>query len=180
MQWMVCVLLGLLAISCSRSPQDASGGFEPGAVTIKVQPDDTRLNFFQGEPHALNMCVYQLSDPNAFNMLSKNEEGITKLLGCSDFDPSVASVKTIVVQPAVDEIHVHDRAMGAKYIGVVAGFWERSDLDQVVKLYTIPEGEVKVGGFFSFKKQKVTLPLYMEFYLGPDHMKALRVNSGGK
>ena len=42
---------------------------------------DSQLNLYGGSSHALHLCVYQLSDPNAFNQLSENEMGIGKLLG---------------------------------------------------------------------------------------------------
>lgn len=84
---------------------------------------DNQLNKYQNNAHALYMCVYQLKDPNAFNQLVEEKDGLSKLLDCTRFDASVANSKRIVVQPGQNLKDVRDRAEGARFIGIATGYY---------------------------------------------------------
>jgi type VI secretion system VasD/TssJ family lipoprotein len=96
--------------------------YEKDAIHLRIKAD-SQLNLFQKTPHALVMCIYQLSSPNAFQELTGSEEGMSKLLECSRFDDSVASSRSIVVQPRQDLTKSLDRAEGAQYIAIAAGYY---------------------------------------------------------
>jgi type VI secretion system VasD/TssJ family lipoprotein len=115
--------------------------FEKDGIRLHIK-GDSKLNLFQGDPHTLMVCIYNLKDPNAFNQLIDEKEGLAKLLECSRFDPSVTSSKRIVVQPGQDLNETMDRAEGAKYISLVAGYFNLKK-EKVTRLYPIPVLEGK-------------------------------------
>jgi type VI secretion system VasD/TssJ family lipoprotein len=84
---------------------------------------DPQLNRFQNNSHTLFLCVYQLKDPNAFNQLAEEKDGLPKLLECSRFDGSVANAKRVSVQPGQTIKETRDRAEGARFIGIAAGYY---------------------------------------------------------
>lgn len=150
----------ILLCSCSsvtRKPDYDIYGKEAIRFHIKSDP---QLNFYQGKPHTLAICVYQLRDPNAFNQLVDEKGGLLKLLGCSRFDSAVTSSKRFVIQPDGSESESLDRAEGTKYIGIVAGYFELQK-DQAVRLFEIPTSII-------FKKPK---KVNMDLVLGPQEIQ---------
>ncbi len=90
------------------------------SILIKADP---QLNRYQNNAHALFLCVYQLKDPNGFNQLAEEDDGLAKLLECGRFDGSVANAKRLVVQPGQELKEMRDRAEGARYLGIASGYY---------------------------------------------------------
>jgi predicted component of type VI protein secretion system len=110
------------------------------------------------------MCVFQLSDPNVFSELSKSVDGLNKLLQCSRFDASVAGFRRIIVQPGDVKQIVLDRAEGAKWLGIAAGYYNMNP-DFVTRLFEIPI--MKERKMLIFTKP-VPGKLSINLVLGPD------------
>jgi predicted component of type VI protein secretion system len=108
--------------SRAEAVKAAAEAFKKEALTILIKAD-TQLNRFERNAHALFLCVYQLKDPNGFNQLAQEKDGLPKLLECSRFDGSVANAKQFVVQPGDQMNEVRDRAEGARYIGLATGYY---------------------------------------------------------
>ena len=112
---LVIVLVAILFLfSCGSkkgSTQKTTPELEPDDWSYQrdairlVLVADPQLNAHDGVPHALHLCLYQLKDPNAFNQLSGDEEGLYLLLGCSVFDPSVTSFQGLDIQPNQQFLH---------------------------------------------------------------------------
>ncbi len=132
------------------------------AVRLHLQ-SDPQLNLFQSNPHTVLVCVYQLSDPNSFNQLQEETEGLAKLLECSRFDPSVASFKRLVMQPGQELTQALDRAEGAKYVGLVAGYFNMQK-SRMVRLQAVPVHEATGQAGI----------LKIDFYLGPQEIQEPR------
>ena len=76
-------LLVLFVCSCASQPlTPPEWRYEQEAIDIHVKAD-SQLNLYEGLPHTLLMCVYQLKDPNAFNQLTEDDDGLYKLLELS-------------------------------------------------------------------------------------------------
>jgi type VI secretion system VasD/TssJ family lipoprotein len=122
----------------------ACAGGKPEEITYKEKAihvnltADSRLNLYEGSPHALVLCLYQLKDPNAFNQLVEEKDGLLKLLDCNRFDPSVGTAKRLVIQPSQVEKQDIDRAEGAKYIAIAAGYYAYKE--RPTRIYTVPPG----------------------------------------
>lgn len=154
-------LIGTIS-SCSSVSRTPEYTYQRDAVTITLRAD-SQLNLYQGAPHTLVACTYQLRDPNAFNQLVDEKDGLPKLLECGRFDASVAYAKRLVVQPGQEMRDSLDRAEGAKYVSVVAGYYNLQKWN-VVRLFQIPVGTL------SSKPQNVNI----ELYLGPQGIQDLK------
>jgi len=129
---------------------------------------DNQLNQRHGKAYTLYLVLYQLSDPNSFNQLCQDEDGLSKLLECKVYDDSVASVKSIYIYPGSDVTHRMERAEGARYLGIVAGYGMLTQ-ERMVRLLEIPVYIERVSTF-SFNKKLVPGLLRSDFVLGPDQI----------
>ncbi len=162
----LCVIM--LFAGCASQPlPQPDWTFEKDAVQIHLKADP-KLNFDDGVPHTLVLCIYQLRDPNAFNQLSDDTDGIYKLLGCDLFDGSVATAKRLIVHPGQDMNVKLDRAEGAKYVAVAAGYYVLQK-ERMIRLYEVPV-VIEKKGFI--KRTKLSKPgqLSIELQLGPSQI----------
>jgi type VI secretion system VasD/TssJ family lipoprotein len=149
----------LLIVSCASTP---AWIYEKDSISLSYK-SDSQLNSYQGNPHTIMLCMYQLTDPNAFHQLSDDENGLSKLLACEKFDQSVTSFKKFVVYPASTETEHVDRAEGTRYVGVVAGYYLLHK-DKAVRFYSVP---------LSFLFNKPT-PLKIGIFLGSQEIQTLK------
>jgi type VI secretion system VasD/TssJ family lipoprotein len=162
----------LLACSCApRLAVIPEWPYEKDAIRLHLK-SDSRLNLYQGTSHALLLCVYQLRDPNTFNQLTEEREGLPKLCECGRFDPSVASSKRFVIQPGQELTESLNRAEGAKYVGIVAGYYAL-EKERVVRLLQIPVVEERKS-LLSLAKTSKPGMLNIDLYLGPQEIRELR------
>lgn len=143
-------------------------GYEEDAIKIHVKADP-QLNLSDGKPHTLLACIYQLKDPNAFNQLAGDQEGLYRLLECSLFDASVVGAKKLIVQPGQNTTFNLDRAQGTAYVGVAAGYY-LIERDRIVRLYEIPVVIEKKGIVRRTKRQKLET-LEIDLKLGPQQIQ---------
>ena len=167
------IVLPLLLASCaggSSSGGGAGGGsasgvyeYEKDAISLHLK-GDPKLNLFEKRPHTLLVCVYQLRDPNALNQVLQDAEDVSKLLECARFDPSIVNAKKFILQPGKEITEALDRAEGARYIGIVAGYY---NLDKQRASRIVP---VRVSGLFGKKASRMNL----EVFLGPDEIQGVK------
>ncbi len=151
----VVVVLALLFIvgGCASKPialPDYSYGKD--AINISLHGAD-RLNVYQGVPHTLLVCLYQLKDLTAYNQLVGKKNGLYKLLRGQKFDPSVTYSEKIILHPGTDKQLTLDRAEGTKYLAVVTGYYSMSP-EKMTKVFDIPVA-LESKSTFSFSKIKV-------------------------
>lgn len=84
---------------------------------------DPQLNRYDKNPHALLLCIYLLKEPDGFRQLSRQKDGIPKLLDCGSFDSSVVKTRQLVVQPGQETKDLYARGDGAKYLGLATGYY---------------------------------------------------------
>jgi len=129
---------------------------------------DNQLNQRHGKAYTLYVVLYQLNDPNSFNQLCLDEDGLAKLLECKVYDESVTSVKSIYIYPGSDVTHRMERAEGTRYLGIVAGYGMLTQ-ERMVRLLEIPV-YIERESAFSFNKKLVPGLLQSDFVLGPDQI----------
>ena len=145
--------------------------YEKEAISLHIEADHN-LNLNEGNSHTLHICVYQLSDPNGFNQLSGDLNGLLELLDCSIFDASVAVVKQITVHPGeIIDIKL-DRAENAKYLAVTAGYIKILK-QRITRLINIPVA-VKKEGFIRTTKTQIPALIDVDLYLGPMQIKGIQ------
>ena len=148
--------------------------YEKEAIRMHVKADD-KLNLDEGEAHTLLLCAYQLSDPNTFNQLSNDQDGLYKLLECSLFGSGAAASKRMIIQPGQDVNMTLDRAEGARYVAFVAGYYIL-EKDRMVKMVDIPEF-VEKKGFMKKTKTRKPAPLNIDLVLGPQQITAISTST---
>jgi type VI secretion system VasD/TssJ family lipoprotein len=142
--------------------------YQEGAIKIRVKADP-QLNLSNGKPHTLLVCIYQLKDPNALNQLASDQEGLYRLLECNLFDASVAGAKKLIIQPGQDTTFNLDRAQGATYVGVAAGYY-LIQRERMVRLYEIPV-VVEKKGIIKRSKRKKLGTLEIDLKLGSQQIQ---------
>jgi predicted component of type VI protein secretion system len=85
-----------------------------------------KLNWVNEQPHALTLCVYQLSGPGVISTRRQSKEGLQELLSCQLLDSSILFYERVSVIPSSRIKKIVPRAEGAKYIAVVAGYFDFS------------------------------------------------------
>jgi len=165
---MFLVIVCSLIYACASQPLPApEWQYEKEAIKLHLKADP-KLNLEAGTPHTLLICVYQLKDPNAFNQLTGDNDGIYKLLECGLFDAAVATTKRLFARPGQDINIVLDRAEGAKYLAIVAGYFTLQK-DRMIRFFKIPV-VVEKKGFIKRKKIQKPGPLNIELILGPQQI----------
>lgn len=157
---LVLILLTSMLYSCAILGHTPEYGYKKDAIILHLKSDPD-LNLYQKTPHTLLLCAYQLRDPNAFNQLMDEKEGMQKLMECSRFDPSVTSAKSVVVRPDQALEEKLDRADGTKYLGLIAGYYSRNKKENVTRFFQIPIG------FLSGNPKRMNIYLY----LGPQEIR---------
>ena len=141
--------------------------YEKEAIRLHINAD-SMLNLDEGEAHTLLLCVYQLTDPNTFNQLSNDDDGLYTLLECGLFGAGAAASKRLIIQPGQDINMVLDRAEGARYVAMVAGYYilEKERMIKVVEVQEI----IEVKGSFRKKKTRKPGHLSIDLRLGPQQI----------
>ena len=163
---LVCFLLAPFIFSCASAPvEPVKLGYEKDAIELHLKADK-QLNYKDKKAHALVICVYQLMSPNAFNQMAGSRSGLYSLLECSVFDPAAVAVsKQIVVNPGKDMNIKLDRAEGARYVALVAGYYA-IEKEKITRLYNIPEISER-SGFLWLKKTTRLDKLDISLILAP-------------
>jgi type VI secretion system VasD/TssJ family lipoprotein len=158
---LIIFVVGLAACSSAPKAQAPSSpppppppDYRKAAIELRLKADP-KLNLYRATPHTVVACIYELRDPNGFNQLIDDQDGLPKLLECGKFDGSVTFVKKLVVQPGQELNEVLDQAEGAKYLGLVAGYFAPGK-EKPYRLYRIP---MAAGGMPASMK--------VDLYLGP-------------
>ncbi len=165
-KYFILLSIFLFISSCGPKviiPPDWKYGKDEIRLRLKSDP---QLNLYQGNPHTLVVCMYHLRDPNAFNQLVDEKEGLPKLLECSRFDPSVTNAKRFILHPGKELTESLDRPEGAKYVGLVAGYYNLKK-EGVIRFFQIPIVEEKKRGSIIQKPGVLSIDLY----LGPHQIQ---------
>ena len=168
---MAVLISSLMILSCASKPiLPPEWRYEKEAIKLSLEADP-QLNLYNNMPHTLHLCVYQLKDPNGFNQLTETEEGLYKLLEGSLFDATVANFKRLNMSPGQSLPFIMDRAEGAKFIGIAAGY-ATIQKNRITRLIDIPVIIVEEGG--GFNKQKIYRPenINLKLRLGPHQIEA--------
>lgn len=159
------VLFTLLGAACTPRPDPApSWTFQPEGLRIRYRADPM-LNSRDGAAHTLVAAVYQLSTREAFDALAASEDGLRTLLEVKRFDPAVAGQHRIIVQPGAENEIVLDRAEGARWVGIVLGYYSL-DPERAVRVFEIGHTVETTGRFRRVKSARVQ-PLTIDLTLGP-------------
>lgn len=155
----------------SSKPAEVGFVAAPGALAMLVEASDN-LNAVDGNPNALVLVVYHLSDRLAIDQLARTEDGMRKLLEGEMFDASVKSVRQLTLQPGVCNRLEMDRAERGRYVALVAGY-NRPDHRTSLFVTSYNIGQYKKSAelrLFSEVDMYMPLPLNLHVSLGEKSM----------
>lgn len=165
----VVLLVALTLGGCGVSPvSPPEWKLQKEGIVLRFEADN-QLNQRNGKAYTLYLVLYQLRDPNSFNQLCEDPAGLSKLLEGKVYDASVASVKGVYVYPGSDVTYKLERAEGARYVGIVAGYGILSK-DRVVRLMEVPVYIERVSRF-SLSKKLVPGHVRSDFVLGAEQIQ---------
>lgn len=166
------LFFALMISACGMQPvSPPEWKLQKDGIVMHFQADN-HLNKSHGKAYTLYLVLYQLSDPNSFNQLCEDEDGLSKLLECKVYDESVASVKSVYIYPGSDVTHKLERAEGARYLGIVAGYSVLAK-ERIVRLIEVPV-YIERTSTFSMNKKLVPGQLRSDFVLGPDQIEDVK------
>ncbi|BBO81523.1 type VI secretion system lipoprotein TssJ [Desulfosarcina ovata] len=148
--------------------------YERDAIQMHIKADPN-LNLDDGEAHTLLLCAYQLSDPNTFNQLANDQDGLYKLLECKLFGDGAAASKRMIVQPGQEITVPLDRAEGARYVALVAGYYIL-ETERMVKMVEVPE-YIEKKGFLSKTETRKPAKLAIDLLLGPQQITTISTST---
>ncbi len=155
-------------ISCAgKTIQPPEFIYAKDGVRINVEAD-WELNRYEGAPHTLMACVYQLDSRKSFNLLSGDRDGLYTLLECSRFDSSVTNVERLFIHPGQKSVAIFDRVESTRYVAVVAGY-NRMEKEGDVRIFEIPI-KSESAGFMSSTVIEVPEELTIDLILGPERI----------
>lgn len=175
-RWKFILSVSIMLAACSSTPTSGPAsatlvpippdwGYEKNAITVHIKADP-QLNLFHKSPHTLLLCIYHLRDPNWFNQLQNEKDGLQKLLECSRSDPSVVIARPFHVQPGQEITEVLDRPEGARFVHVAAGYYKMQK-DRATRTFPIPLSRQTIGATVVQKPQN----LFLDLYLGPQEIQ---------
>lgn len=150
----------LVLVGCSttsRTVVPPNWNFEQGAIDLHLA-STSQLNLFQKNPHSLLVCLYLLKDPTAFNQVAGEQDGLAKLLQCSPFDHTVTYSRRLVLQPSQSLHEQLDRSEGARFVGVVAGYYNLHR-ETSLRSFAIPLSETEQGSQLVQRPAKLAIDL---------------------
>ncbi len=155
-------------------PYGAKFIYKESAIRLHITADP-RLNLYEGEPKTLHLCIYQLRNPNTINQMANNLDGLYQLLdkNCGFSDSSVAGSKALTIYPGEKNTYVLDRAEGAKYVVILAGYFSLEG-DRITRLVRVPVIFVKKKTGL-FKTVEIAQPDILDIYLtlGPQQIQKM-------
>jgi type VI secretion system VasD/TssJ family lipoprotein len=183
---------GLLLGACASAPPQLTVSpdgwtYGPRLVTLQLEAAEA-LNLDSGQPHALSIGIFQLSDPAAFGTATASPAGAAKFLDQgADADASVVDFERVVLQPGEKRTLNLNRAQNAQYIGIVAGYYQINSL-QDVALFNIPILPKPVGwvtkgmqltGLQAADTNGIPGPLALSVGFGPDQVARFASDTAG-
>jgi type VI secretion system VasD/TssJ family lipoprotein len=143
------VLFGLGA--CASTPtelvvEEEEWVYEVRAINMLVRAASD-VNSVSGRPHSIAVGIFQMNDPNTFSSLAVDQtgpEGAFELLQKGKIDESIVNFQLISMRPGEQKKISISRAQTAKYIGVIAGYFQLNPKTDV-KIFEIPVRAIKRG-----------------------------------
>jgi type VI secretion system VasD/TssJ family lipoprotein len=138
-----------LLLSCAASEptelviEEQEWVYEIRAINLVVRAS-ADLNSVRGRPHSLALGIFQMNDPNTFRGLSVSRTGAVELLQKGQVDESIVNFEQINIRPGEQKKVSINRAQTAKYIGVIAGYFELNPKTDI-QIFPIPLRPIKRG-----------------------------------
>lgn len=137
--------------ACASTPtelvvEEQEWVYEIRAINMLIRAASD-VNSVSGRPHSIAIGIFQMNDPNTFSELGVDQsgpEGAFELLRKGKIDDTVVNFQLITMRPGEQKKISISRAQTAKYIGIIAGYFNLNPKTDV-KIYKIPVRAIKRG-----------------------------------
>ncbi|WP_234985183.1 type VI secretion lipoprotein TssJ [Oceanospirillum multiglobuliferum] len=118
--------------------------YEPKSIVVRLQSDEL-LNSYLGQPHTIMIKVLQLTDVAAISEFKGSAFGLSDLMSekATTLSPSILKETRITIGPDQAVSTLIDREQGARYIALVAGYFD-SDAKNSVRVMAIPSVKPRI------------------------------------
>lgn len=175
----ILFLLALCVSGCASAPDVTvppnGWTYSARALQLEVSAAPT-VNMDSGQPHALALGVFQISDPAAFAALTASSAGAAKALAQgAAADQSVVGFDRVILQPGESKTVFLSRAKDTQYIVFIAGYYKITPASDVA-LFNVPVQPVPsswltkglvLAGLQSASTDGEPVPLTIAIGLGP-------------
>jgi type VI secretion system VasD/TssJ family lipoprotein len=132
------IVLATIMQACTNVPTKKPNQWPQAEKAIQIEiMADKNLNIYEGTPHAVPICFYQLFRPDFFNKLASYSEGLNRLIECRSFHPSVARIHRVTIKPNETKTIVMDREKDVKHVAVTAGYFFKNS-SKITRMIDIP------------------------------------------
>jgi type VI secretion system VasD/TssJ family lipoprotein len=166
----IILLLATIMQACTNTPikKPDQWPLAKNAIQIEILADKN-LNIYEGTPHAVPICFYQLFHPDFYNKLASYPEGFNRLLECRSFHPSVARIHRVTIQPNEKKSIVMNREKDVRHVAVTAGYFFK-DKNKISRIIDIPVRAVRPALIKSTEIVRPA-PLEIRLRLGPEKIE---------
>ncbi len=148
--------------------------FAKDGVMLELSAE-RELNRYGGESHTLLLGIYQMEDAAAFYKMIADPAALARSLSANKGNEGFVQFTRYVVDPGQHSILILDRAQKAKFIGLVAGYYQMSG-PTAARLFEIPL-TVASDGLLSKTWKAAPAQLAARVKFGPDGiLNAERLN----
>ncbi|AJX34515.1 type VI secretion system lipoprotein TssJ [Burkholderia oklahomensis] len=142
---------------------DVRWDYMPDALRIDIDASP-RLNEYLNAPHTLLLTIFQTADAQAFRNLADDPDRLRATLAAGGTATGVIQTTRYVVSPGARVALSIDRAQQARYIGIVAGYYD-ADGPRSMRLYDVPL-QIDKRGWFSPTYRAAPRMLELKLRLG--------------
>jgi len=156
--------------ACSNTPTKNPDQWPLAKKAIQIEiTADKNLNIYEGTPHAVNICFYQLFRQDFFNKLASYPEGLNRLLECRSFHPSVAKIHRDTIKPNEKKTIVMDREKDVRHVAVTASYFFK-DKHKISRMLSIPIRAVRPALIRATEIVR-PVPLDIQLNFGPEKIE---------
>lgn len=141
--------------------------FAKNGIMIELM-SDVNLNFYANRPHTMVLGVVQLEDEKAFPKLLTQPRDLANSLATGNLPKGALHLDRYVVSPDTRIVMKLDRVQDAKYVGIVAGYYQ-FEPERSARYFRIPLNLASSGLVFKdYSAAPATLA--MRLMLGPQRI----------
>ncbi|KML54614.1 type VI secretion protein [Burkholderia cepacia] len=171
----------MTSITEEQARADVRWDYAPDALLLDIDASP-RLNEYQNTPHTLLLTIFQTTDAQAFRNLSDDPNHLRATLTAGTAAAGFIQVTRYVVAPGTRVALSIDRAQQARYVGIVAGYYD-FDGPRAARLYDVPL-KIDKRGWFSHTYRAAPQTFELKLRLGAHsitdaHEQGLRLPPSG-
>lgn len=135
------LLISFSLVACTTvTRQNTTWEYAKDAITLDIKADRD-LNMYDDESHTLAMAIIQVSSPKKYTKLLQTTEGLSEAIANDTKFDDLTGFDRIYVSPAEETTVSLDRHKDTKYVFIVFGYADVTDVSKNSYMLDIPFDE---------------------------------------